>query len=103
KEGRTEGQRMNRRTDVVPETRQGEFSGPSAATNGIAGLEYEDREMFLGQADGRRQAVWPGTDHHGVVRKMGRHTTHRGQIRQATSAARFGAQARKGLPLKLNQ
>ena len=58
---------MNRRTDVVDKSRQGEFGGSGPASEGVAGLNHEHRQISARQRDGGGQSVRSGTDDNGVV------------------------------------
>ncbi len=65
-ERRGEGQRQDRRADVVAEPGQRQLGGPGPAAGRVGGLVDADRAPGTGQGDRRGQAVGPGADDDGI-------------------------------------
>ncbi len=57
-EGRGSSQGMDGSADVVHESRQGELSRASAATEGVPGLKQQYCEPGLGKRNGGGESVW---------------------------------------------
>ena len=65
--GRTGGQRVNRRPEVMEESRQSERQGAASAAGLRLGFEDLDRQAGLGENDGGGEAVGAGADHDGAL------------------------------------
>ena len=68
-ERRADGQRVDRRTDVMHEARQRQFLRARAAADGVLRLEHGHGAPGAGQGDRGAEAVGARTDHHCVVRR----------------------------------
>jgi hypothetical protein len=66
-ERRGHAKRVNRRTNVVAKSRQGQRQCPCAAAKGRIPFDDKNAAPGSGNNDSRRQAIWPGPDHHGII------------------------------------
>ena len=86
------GERMDRRTDVVQDTRQREFLGSHSTTRTGCGLEHRHVPPRPRQADRGHEAVWPGTDDDRTATGRDHHALHStsagGRARSSRSAVR---------------
>ena len=81
--GRTGGQWVNSRAEIVEKAGQGEGQGASCAAGFGFGLEDLDRQPCLGQHNGCREAVGAGTDHIGALHVRGFLRVSRVAVRRA--------------------
>jgi len=68
KEWRRQDQRVDRRADIVPESRQGQFSSASAPADRRLTFEDANRSSGLRERDRGCEPVRPGADDDGVRR-----------------------------------
>ena len=66
-ERRRHGHWVNRRADIVNESRQGQRRGSRSAADGVGGLHDENGPPPLRDRDGRGEPVRPGPDDDGVI------------------------------------
>lgn len=65
-ERRADGQRMDCRTDVADEAREGQFCRPGAAANHVLRLQNVHRFAGLGESNRRCQPIGAGANHDGI-------------------------------------
>jgi len=68
KKRRTDRQRVDRRTNVVNETRQGQLGRTNRSANLCLRLINDYGFALLSQHDRSRQTIGSGADHHCVIR-----------------------------------
>src|SRR5437588_8026334 len=85
---------MDGRAEVMSKTGQSQFGRTRSATECVVGFQDQNRQFFLGEANGGRQAVWPGADDHRIILNIFRHPETRSKHRLRNSQAasmRMGA------------